>query len=262
MNKIKKRAPIFVVLAILVVSALGIYAFTGASDPEKEQAEAEIHDVLAEAHVAMVDIGVLPHHAEKAVNLTEEDRSQRLNGYMENLKKYYAADSDIVARYPSILRGILDSKREEVDALLETGVFGVEILSLSLEGDTAFVEAELTTWSKAIGKDGENYDLELACGKVRSKTELVREDGSWKILANHDYQLSGWSDLPEPANYTSVHNNLNHYAQEKVGLERIAAGIEGEVYQVSDADYEKIKYSYEEMVAAALALEPVNPYEF
>ncbi len=233
----------------------------GSLDTEKSKAEEEITETMMQTEMILLNIGVLPDHAPMPSALTEEQKAEKTEDTLAAVKRYFSAQSNALATYTNTLEGILASERKEIDPLLEVGVFDMEIHAIEISGDEAFASATMTTWAKGIrGKDG-LYDIEISCAKTKYDAKLVKEDGHWKLLKHTDYQISGWSDVPEAPHYTPFNNNLNHHILEKVALEDIKQKTNGETFQISGANYEEIKHDYDAMVKAALEMELVNPYE-
>ncbi len=203
--KRKSRIPVIAVTALLFIALGCLVLFMGAADEETALAQAEIEDVILQSKTKTIE-PALPSQDTDAWN--EKERLALNQRYMDDLKQYYAKESTAPEMLGNLHKGSLDAGGKNGDGYLDLvvrgGILDYKTAAIKIEGEKAHVEHTYCGWIVFIQEqpDGK-FEVYMPINQNSSSTEMVREEGQWKILKNNDTDKRMQDDLPYYGSYTT-----------------------------------------------------------
>ena len=237
------------------------------------QDEKAIQETIAGAYTTMNRLGVFVSEDGTTASLTDAEIDTLIQEYNQSVDTYYAKESPQYNEYKAANAEYLKVSfrdPQEIYNRMDGGVKQCEIHSIKMDagGQSATVDADVTKWSLAVSgwQDPESdtqdelfYIVTPSIGKFHVIHQVVKEDGTWKVLKTDEYTLveSGYDAGCRDRVLADYDDN------EAVTMK----SDDGHVYKITDAEAETIldrlaASKDREVKAAAVAVQKnLNAYK-
>ena len=196
----KKRNIFLIVLIVFLISVAFLVSASGnnydndnlpaATEQEQQEKDenAEIAGII-ERNIKATTIGINSTINYYYSDLVSDDEKQKLvEAYENEIDQVYADEAHIKQRTFEIFQNCLYGEGGGSLEMFFTnfGIFQMDIKELKIEGDTAYVTADIDYWVSNIYTFESGYDAYFIENGDLMDYNLKKVDGSWKITySNH-----------------------------------------------------------------------------
>lgn len=194
MTTLKRILSIAVIVGVVCAMAA---LFMGMGKTEESKEAPDIQEVVAREALSSISIGVLPEEiAARDINpvLSEAEKAEITAKHQSIAKEIYSSKSSFFYSHPESVAAFLAASGQERQGIvpgitIAAGVSSCEITDLKFQGEDRVIAETVTyTWNKRIYKHSDKlYTIDATINCDRVTFELVKEDGSWKILKTLDF---------------------------------------------------------------------------
>ncbi|MBE0446908.1 MAG: DUF4101 domain-containing protein [Actinobacteria bacterium] len=175
--KLEIKKKIMISIIGLSIATLGLLGFISA---EKVANMAEIEKVIKESVTYAVTAGTLPEPfcSDTKGKIPDHIKQKVFDEITKKCNEMYSSDSELLKRRLESYKGGVSWQDRDYFRALGGGIRKIENLTISIDGDRATAEADITKYTKLIESDGSVHTPE---GTAHYKFSLIKEDGRWKI---------------------------------------------------------------------------------
>ncbi|AVX20015.1 SnoaL-like domain-containing protein [Carboxydocella sporoproducens DSM 16521] len=176
---------------LIVLSALVIiWGGLGFVDKNTADDQAEIRQTILKSVELSQSLPVLPEPQASTPQEKIPDQVKRImyDKITSSLMEIYSSKSPLLIQRISALQQAVDKQELEKFRARGGGYSKVENVQITINGDSATAQADITTWSEFIEANGKKFRPENGGHYVFS---LVKENGKWKITGEEFSFLPG-----------------------------------------------------------------------